>query len=675
MLLACYIQNRIPFKKTDKTPYKLWKGHVPNLKYFKVSGCFAKVLTPEPKRKRLGPRTVDCMFVGYAQNSAAYRFMVIKQEVGLYDANTIIESKNAYFFENIFPKKINCEKALPQNETFESSPQNETLRNSSKSSELEIRRSKRVRKAKSYGDDYYVFLTEDDPQTYKEAMTSRDASLWKEAVNNEIESIMSNHTWEIVNLRPGTKPIGCKWIFKKKLKTDGSIEKYKVRLVAKGYTQKKDIDYFDTYAPVTRIASIRVLIALAAIYKLHIHQMDVKIAFLNGDLDEEIYIKQPKGSVIPSNEHKLCKLVKSLYGLKQAPKQWHEKFDQVLLSNGYTINDSDKCVYSKSYEDNTYVIICLYVDDMLIFSANMDVIIKNKKFLASNFDMKDMGEANVILGINIIKINDGLKLSQQHYVENFLRKFGYLESKLVSTPYDGNTQLKKNTQHSVSQNRYTQIIGSLMYLMNSTRPDIAYVVTRLSRYTHNPDKSHWIALDRVARYLKGTIDYGLMLGSTPPVLEGYSNANWISDSDEIKSTSGYIFTLGGGVVSWKSSKQTCIAQSTMESELIALEKACSEAEWLRNFLADLPIETHPPILVSIHCDCQAAIARAKSKIYNGKSRHIRIRHTIIKQLLESGVVSLDFVKSELNLADPLTKPLSRRLVEYTSRGMGLMPKP
>ena len=215
---------------------------------------------------------------------------------------------------------------------------------------------------------------------------------------------------------------------------------------------------------------------------------------------------------------------------------------------------------------------------MLIFSANMYVIIKTKRFLASNFDMKDMGEANVILRIKIIKINDGLKLSQQHYVENFLRKFGYLDSKPVSTPYDGNTQLKKNTQYSVSKKRYSQIIGSLMYLMNSTRPDIAYAVTRLSRYTHNPDKSHWIALNRVARYLKGTIDYGLMFGSTPPVLEGYSDANWISDSDEIKSTSGYIFTLGGGVVSWKSSKQTCIARSTLESKLIALEKTCSEAE-------------------------------------------------------------------------------------------------
>ena len=213
-----------------------------------------------------------------------------------------------------------------------------------------------------------------------------------------------------------------------------------------------------------------------------------------------------------------------------------------------------------------------------------------------------------------------------------------------------------------------------MYLMNCTRPDIAYAVSRLSRYTHNPNKDHWTALERLAKYLRGTIDYGLKFESYPPILEGYSDANWISDSDEIKSTSGYVFTLGGGAVSWKSSKQTCIARSTMESELIALEKACSEAEWLRNLLANLPINTHPPPSVSIHCDCQAAIARVKIKIYNGKSRHIRLRHNIVKQLLESGVVTLDYVKSELNLADPLTKPLNRRLMVNTSRGMGLMPR-
>lgn len=254
-----------------------------------------------------------------------------------------------------------------------------------------------------------------------------------------------------------------------------------------------------------------------------------------------------------------------------------------------------------------------------------------------------------------------------------LRKFGYFDCDPVTTPYDGKIHLKKNREHSVAQAEYAQIIGSLMYLMNSTRPDIAYAVGRLSRYTQCPNKEHWMALDRVAKYLKGTIDFGLCFKRSPPVIEGFSDANWISDSDEIKSTSGYVFTLGGGAVAWKSSKQTCISHSTMESEIIALEKACTEAEWIRNLLAYLPICVKPFPAIPMLCDNQAAIAISKNKMYNGKSRHVRLRHVIIKQLLESGVISLDHVKSEDNLADPLTKPLNRKLVESTSRGMGLMP--
>ncbi|KAM7466339.1 hypothetical protein LguiB_013901 [Lonicera macranthoides] len=277
--------------------------------------------------------------------------------------------------------------------------------------------------------------------------------------------------------------------------------------------------------------------------------MDVKTAFLNGELEEEIYMNQLEGYVIPGSEHKVCRLVKSLYGLKQAPKQWHEKFDKVLVSNDYLINEADKYIYYKSFDTNTYVIICLYVDDMLIMGTSLYVVNETKKFLTSNFDMKNMGEADVILGIKIIKTCDGLILSQEHYVDKILKKFGYFDCKPVSTPYDGNTQLKKNKAHSVSQCEYAQIIGSLMYLMNCTRPDIAYAVCRLSRYTQCPNKEHWNALERVAKYLKGTIDYGLKFGKSPSVLEGYSDANWISDSDDIKSTSGYVFTLGGGVVS------------------------------------------------------------------------------------------------------------------------------
>ncbi|KAL0431577.1 UNVERIFIED_CONTAM: Retrovirus-related Pol polyprotein from transposon TNT 1-94 [Sesamum radiatum] len=504
----------------------------------------------------------------------------------------------------------------------------------------EPRRSKRAKIAKTFGPEFLTYVLENEPRTINEALSSPEAPFWKEAINSEIESIMQNHTWELMDLPPGSTPLGCKWILKRKYKADGSIDKYKARLVAKGFKQKEGLDFFDTYSPVTRITSIRVLIAIAALYDLEIHQMDVKTAFLNGELDEEIYMEQPEGFVVPGQEKKVCRLVKSLYGLKQAPKQWHEKFDRTMLSNGFKINECDKCVYVKS-SHNSFIIVCLYVDDMLIMGSNRDVILTTKRMLTKHFDMKDMGLADVILGIKISKTSDGLALSQSHYIENILKKFKAYDSPPAKTPVDLNLHLAKNKGESEGQIEYSRIIGSLMYIMNCTRPDIAYAVNKLSRFT--------------------------------TVLEGYSDANWISDSKDTKSTSGYVFTIGGGAVSWKSSKQTCIARSTMESEFIALDKAGEEAEWLRNFLEDIPCWTKPVPAIMIHCDSQSAIGRAQSGMYNGKSRHIRRRHNTIRQLISSGIISIDYIKSKENLADPLTKGLSRDQVYCLSRGMGLKP--
>ncbi|GJS57673.1 retrovirus-related pol polyprotein from transposon TNT 1-94 [Tanacetum coccineum] len=616
-LAANTILNKIPHKKSDKSPYQLWKGKQPSYKRMKVWGCLAKVQIPLPKRTKLGPKTVDCVYLGPAKNSAAYRFLVYKSNIEDISNNTIIESAEADFFENIFPykdkeKQISNPRKRVMNDQLS---QDETDNNSEIPQEnVEPRRSKRAKVTKDFGPDYMTYIVNEEPQTYKAAMESSEAPYWKEAIQSEIDSIVHNNTWKLVDLPSGHKPIGHKWIFKKKLRPDGTIEKYKARLVAKGYRQKEGQDFFDTYSPVTRITSIRTLIAIAAIHNLIIHQMDVKTAFLNGELDEEIYMQQPEGFVVKGQEHKVCKLVKSLYGLKQAPKQWHEKFDNTLLSNGFQINECDKCVYVKQYK-NAFVIICLYVDDMLIMGTNMDVINQTKKMLHSSFDMKDMGEADVILGIRIQKNSNGYILTQSHYIEKTLKKFGHYDDRPVVTPFDPKVQLKKNKGQSVSQLHYTQVLGSLMYIMNCTRPDLAYSVSRLSRYSHNPGRDHWDALVRVLQYLKHTMAYGLHYTKYPPVLEGYCDANWISNHNEGKSTSGYVFTLGGAAVSWKSSKQTVNTRSTMEAEFVALDKAAEEAEWLRSFLEGIPLWPKPVTAVCIHCDSMAALTRAKNHIY------------------------------------------------------------
>ncbi|XP_075499434.1 uncharacterized protein LOC142537833 [Primulina tabacum] len=305
-----------------------------------------------------------------------------------------------------------------------------------------------------------------------------------------------------------------------------------------GYHQREGLDYFDTYSPVSRITSIRVILAIAALRNLEVHQMDVKTAFLNGDLEEEVYMEQPDG-----------------------------------------------------------------------FSAT--------------------GQEN--------------------------------------------KHLSKNRGESMSQLEYSRVIGSLMYLMSCTRPDIAYAVSKLSRFTSNQGVEHWKAIIRLLRYLRYTRDHGLYYTRYPAVIEGYSDANWISDMKDSKSTSGFIFTLGGAAIAWKSSKQTVIARSTMQSEFIALDKCGEKAEWLRHFLEDVPGWEKPVPAICIHCDSQSAIGRAQNNMYNGKSRHIRRRHNTIRQLLSTGVISVDYVKSKDNIADPLTKGLNRELVAKKSRGMGLKP--
>ncbi|KAG7553092.1 Zinc finger CCHC-type [Arabidopsis thaliana x Arabidopsis arenosa] len=641
MVTACYLLNRVPNKRNKVTPYELWYKKKPNLNYLRVWGCRAIVRLPQPKIKTLGERGIDCIFIGYALHSKAYRFYVIEPNDSI-AVHTVIESRDAIFDENRFSSIPRPKDLVPSSSGTKEGEDMFVPPNESPT----LRKSKRGRIEKSFGPDFQLYLVEgsrdeigfqysycyhidDEPRTFSEAMTSNDVIFWKEAVNDEMDSIMGS------------------------------------------FRQKEGIDYFDTYAPVVRISSIRLLIGLASIHNLVIHQMDVKTAFLNGVLEEEVYMKQPEGFVMPGNEHKVCKLVKSLYGLKQAPKQWHQRFDEAVLSNGFELNQSDKCLYSKFDDSGNGVIICLYVDDMLIFGTNLRQVELTKEFLSSNFAMEDMGEAEVILGIRIKRENKGISLTQSHYIEKVLKKFNYENCSPVSTPMDASVKLMPNTGQAVSQLEYSRVIGCLMYAMTSTRPDIAYAVGKLSRYTSNPSTHHWQAVRRVLKYLKGTINYGLSYFGFPSVLEGYSDASWNTNEENYSSTSGWVFLLGGGAISWASKKQTCITNSTMESEFVALAAAGREAEWLRHLVSEIPLWPKPVSPISIHCDSQATLAKAYSQVYNGKSRHLGLRHSGIRELITHGVITLEFIRSEHNLADHLTKGLARDLVIKSAKGMGL----
>nr|KAJ0224348.1 hypothetical protein LSAT_V11C100031110 [Lactuca sativa] len=398
------------------------------------------------------------MFTGYAEHSKAYRFYVLESNDSVF-VNTVIKSRDAIFDDEKFTS-IPIPRDMIQQSFSKNTTQAEDASGGTNYAP-ELRKSARARKAKSFGSEFQLYLVEgtrdetmsqhqycynieEDPKTFDEAMASKDVYLWKEAIHDEINSIMHNNTWVLSDLPLGCKALGCKWILKRKMKVDGTIDKYKARLVIQGFKQKECIDFFVTYAPVARISTIRLFLALAAMHNLVIHQMDVETAFLNDDLDEEIYMKQLEGFVMPRNEHKVCKLKKSLYGLKQAPKQWHQKFDDVVLSNGFALNQADKCVYSKFDTSGTVVMICLYVDDMLIFDTDLEEVDKTKKFLSSSFEMKGLRKAKVILGKRIKQGNNKISISQSHYIEKILKKFNIENCSPVSTPIDSSLKLLPN---------------------------------------------------------------------------------------------------------------------------------------------------------------------------------------------------------------------------------------
>jgi hypothetical protein len=342
-------------KNKEKTPYEEWIRRKPSLSYLRTWGCLFKVNVPINKKRKLGPKIVDCVFLGYAHHSIAYKFLVIKSKLPDVHIDTFLESRDITFFENIFHvKKLYGMSSLPANVIADTSPEPsrnfDHVEHTPEPIHEEIgseapSRSKRPRTAKSFGDDFTIYLVDGTPKTIVEAFAPSNTDDWKEVVCSEMDSILSNGTWELVDQPYGCKLVGCKWVFKKKLRPDGTIDKYKARLVAKGYTQKEGRDFFDTYSHVARLTTIRVLLSLAASHGLLIHQMDVKTTFLKGELEEEIYLTQPDGFIVKGQEEKVCKLVKSLYGLKQARKQWHEKFDVTLISAGFSVNEIDRCVY------------------------------------------------------------------------------------------------------------------------------------------------------------------------------------------------------------------------------------------------------------------------------------------------------------------------------------------
>lgn len=400
--------------------------------------------------------------------------------------------------------------------------------------------------------------TNDDLITYHEAINSSHKKEWIDAMNDEYNSLIENKTWTLCELPKNRKAIKNKWIFKTKRDANGNISRYKARLVVKGCSQKYGIDYQEIFSPVVRYSTIRFLMAFAVKNDLKIHQMDAVTAFLQGELnDEVIYMEQPQG--FKQNENLVCKLNKALYGLKQSSRVWNLKLDDAMKKYGFKQSDYDPCMYYIMKENNI-LIVTIYVDDFLIFFNNEQMLKDLKQFLTSNFKMKDLQEAEYCLGIKITRdFNNGkLWLDQENYTRNILEKFNMMNCKPVSTPTDPSQKLTKSDSidDSMKNVPYQEAVGSLLFLAQISRPDIAYAVHSVSRFNNNPNQIHWTAVKRIMRYLKGTLQFKLEYSKDGNnEIVGFSDADWANDEQDRHSVSGYVFKLANGPISWKCTKQ------------------------------------------------------------------------------------------------------------------------
>ena len=694
---ACHLVNRLPSTAIGgKTPLEMWFGK-PATDYDSLH-VFGSTAYYHVKESKLDPRAKRAVFMGITSGVKGYRLwcpetkkIIFSRDV-TFDESTILKKVTSDTVKtDDTPKQVEFERKIiiPANEEIdedtpiveEESDGEEVPTQEPLQQHLPIALSKPKRKTQvparyantvAYASPNAI---DDIPATYNEAIQSSEEKQWRIAMDEEMQSLHKNQTWKLVSLPKGKKAIGCKWVYAKKEGFPNKNDvRYKARLVAKGYAQTEGVDYNEVFSPVVKHSSIRILLALVAQLDMELVQLDVKTAFLHGDLEEEIYMIQPEGFKDAGKEKLACKLEKSLYGLKQSPRQWYKRFDKFMMGQKYTRSKYDQCVYLRKLQDGSYIYLLLYVDDMLIASKSQIEIEKLKTQLNREFEMKDLGEAKKILGMEISRDRKlgRLCLTQKQYLRKVLKRFGMNEkTKPVSTPLAPHFKLSasmspKNEaeREYMSKVPYASAIGSLMYAMVCTRPDISQAVGVVSRYMHDPGKEHWQAVKWILRYILNTIEVGLMFEQdmqNGQCLVGYCDSDYAGDLDKRRSTTGYVFTLAKAPVSWKSTLQSTVALSTTEAEYMAVTEAVKEAIWLQGLLGELGVgQKH----IKVHCDSQSAIHLAKNQVYHARTKHIDVRYHFIREILEEGGVIIQKIRTTENPADMTTKVVTTVKFQY-----------
>ncbi|CAH9055335.1 unnamed protein product [Cuscuta epithymum] len=729
---ACFLINRMPSTVLDgKTPYQCL---FPNNELFpippKIFGCTCFVRNVNPHLTKLDPKSLKCIFLGYSRVQKGYRCFcpstgryIVSIDVSFYEntpysspeADICRENDDILIYTVTIPEST-ASKITPHPTVSDPRPPIQlvytrrhkapdlpppvipypdidpistscpepitaspdpvctldldlpiALRKGTRSCTHPISSFVSYSQLSSTSCSFIASIDSISiPKSVKEALAHPE---WRLAMIEEMNALDLNGTWDLVYLPTGKKSIGCKWVFAVKVNPDGSIARLKARLVAKGYAQTYGVDYSDTFSPVAKLTSVRLLISLAATHGWHLHQLDIKNAFLHGDLQEEVYIEQPPGFVAQGEYGKVCRLRKSLYGLKQSPRAWFGKFSQTIEQFGMKKGQSDHSVFYRQTQAGITLLV-VYVDDIVITGSDNAGILALKNFLHSQFQTKDLGSLKYFLGIEVTRSKKGIFLSQRKYVLDLLAETGKLGAKPSTTPMVPNVQLTQEGTPFEDPERYRRLVGKLNYLA-VTRPDIAYSVSVVSQYMSSPTIDHWAAVEHILCYLKGAPGRGIVYQNHDHMrIECFADADWAGSKDDRRSTSGYCVFVGGNLVSWKSKKQNVVSRSSAESEYRAMAQSACEIIWISHLLTELGLKTSMP--AKLWCDNQAAIHIANNPVFHERTKHIEVDCHFIREKIQKGLISTEYVKTGEQLGDLFTKALNGIRVDYLCNKLGMI---
>jgi hypothetical protein len=479
---------------------------------------------------------------------------------------------------------------------------------------------------------------------------------------------------------PQTNVTGCKWVLKKKYNSDGSVAKYKARLVCKGFTQMEGIDYHETFAPTLKMKSLRIMLTIAAVFDYEMKHLDVPTAFLNATLKEVVYMAQPPGQQA-GGANIVIKLVRAIYGTKQASHEWSEELSRFVEEDlGFTRCKSDTCLFVKKSRSGRVIILGVFVDDLLpeFHAEDRSEWNEYQKRLVDKYGVKDIGDAAWTLGMEIVRdrAKRSILLTHKLYQKNMLHRYGMDESASNKTPAEVEKLSLKDCpatieeEGEIDRSEYMAMVGSLMYLAVTTRPDIGFSVSQLARYMQNPGKKHVVAAKRVMRYIRGTPNHGLRFagqqspnGERTMKIQALCDADWGGELDERKSRSGYLIYVNGCLVSYSSKLQKTVSLSSAEAEYFAISVATQEIIWIHQVLTEVTMGTVPVDTPVLQCDNRAAIAISSDDIHHERTKHIDIRHHFIREEVKQRRLVIEWIGTKEQIADIMTKPLGTLLFE------------